>query len=923
MLLVAQELPPIENISPEIYDAGNQNWMISQDSNKNIYVANNSGLLEFNGAIWKLHHSPNGTIIRSVKVIEDLVYTGCYMEFGYWKRDPFGNLKYISLIDKLTVPLIKDEHFWNILELDNWILFQSLDRIYLYNLKDETFNVISAKSNRAVIFQVENSIYFQKINDGIFKIENGKSILVTDDAILKNNVLIGAFSIGKKTLFITEKGEFFFYDKNELRKWDITASNELEAKYIYCSIKLKDGSFMLGTTSNGIIHLDSNGNLLRKINKEKGLQNNTVLSIFEDSENNIWLGLDNGISLINLNSPFSVYNDSKGLLGDVYVVKIYKGYFYLGTNQGLFYKPLNSIDDFKLIKNTNGQVWCLKELKNTLFCGHNNGTYIIDENKAVHVSDFAGTWDVKEIDSNENLLLQGNYGGLSILEYSNNKWEFRNNLDGFDISSKSFEFITDNQIIVNHEYNGTFILNIDDEFQSIVVQKNIMAYGLGSSLVKYNDAIIYTSNENKGAVYNYNPENKNFIRNELLTRTFYNKGNEIIGTLVSDPVSESIWGFSDRNIICLSKGKFNKQPRKIEIPISNSFRRNLVVTGFENLTYFEDDIFLVGVSNGYVKLDLNKFKTEEYTIRINAINKALRNAPIESVSLNDTPEFKSDENSLNFSFSVPEFDKYTEVEYQYQLTKISDEWSSWFSKSNVSFENLPSGDYVFSIKARIGNTETNNIEKYSFSISKPWYFSNLMMLFYTLFFLIICFLIHRIYKRYYTVKHQRELMRSERKLKIENLNKEKELMKIRNEHLRRDIDSKNRELGISTMNLIKKNEFLNTIKKELITTKSVSNLKEIIKIIDKNLNSTDDWKLFKKSFTNVEKDFFNNIKIIHPTLTPNDLKLCAFLKLNLSSKEIAQLLNISPKSVEVKRYRLRKKLELPQIANLTDYIFNI
>ena len=924
LLFIAQELPPIENIPPEIYDAGNQNWMTSQDSNKNIYVANNFGLLEFNGDNWKLYQSPNGSIIRSVKVIDDLIYTGCYMEFGYWKRDQFGNLNYNSLLDKLPIPLIRDEHFWNILELDNWVLFQSLDRIYLYNFKEKTFNVISAKTIRAEIFQVGNSIYFQKINEGLFKIENGKAVLISSHPTLQDNILVGAFIIDKRILFLTEKGKFYFIDDANISRWNITANKELETKNIYCSLKLKDGSFMLGTTSSGIIHLDEDGNLLRKINKEKGLYNNTVLSIFEDDENNIWLGLDNGISLLNLNSPFSVYNDLKGLLGDVYTAKIYNAHLYLGTNQGLFYKRLGSNNDFKLIENTNGQVWCLKELKNTLFCGHNNGTYIIKNNTAVLISDFAGTWGIKEIRKHNDLLLQGNYGGLSILEYRNNEWKFRNNLQGFDISSRFFEFITDKQILVNHELNGTFVLNVDDEFKVITRQKQEETYGFGSSLIKYNDDIIYTANANR-SVYNYSEENGNFVLNELLTNTFYKDGNDIIGTLVSDPISKNIWGFSNRNIICLLKGKFNEKPREVKIPVStSSFRRSLGITGFENLNnYFEDDIFLVGFSNGYMKLDLNKLKTNEYSIRINAIQKEFRSAPVENVSLKEKPEFKSNENNLNFSFSVPEFDKYAEVEYQYQLMGIYDDWSLWFSESNVSFENLPSGDYVFKIKARVGNTETSNIESFSFSIKKPWYFSITMVLTYIVLFLIIVFLIHRNYKRHYTIKHQRELKRTQRELKIENLNNEKELMKIRNDNLRQDIDSKNRELGASTMNLIKKNEFLNTIKKELKGSKNILHLNQVVKIIDENLNSTDDWKLFERAFTNVEKDFFNNIKIIHPTLTPNDLKLCAFLKLNLSSKEIAQLLNISPKSVEVKRYRLRKKLELPHNYSLTDYIFNI
>ncbi len=336
-LVYTQELPPIENYAPKDYGAGNQNWSISQSDDKYIYVANNTGLLEFNGAKWKLYPSPNGTIIRSVKVINDLIYTGCYMEFGFWEKDEFGNLKYNSLKDKLQEPLIEDEHFWNIVEFHDWVLFQSLDRIYVYNTIEGSFNIINSKSTKAEIFTVGNSIYFQIINEGIFKIENGKPILVSNDLIFQKNLLVGAFLIDNNTLLLSENGEFFFITDKGLKLWNIRAYRELALTSVYSSLELNDGSFILGTISNGIYHIDRQGNFLKKINQEKGLINNTVLSIFEDIDQNLWLGLDNGISIINLRSPFSVYNDLYGKLGAVNAAIVYNDLLYIGTNQGLIF----------------------------------------------------------------------------------------------------------------------------------------------------------------------------------------------------------------------------------------------------------------------------------------------------------------------------------------------------------------------------------------------------------------------------------------------------------------------------------------------------------------------------------------------------------------------------------------------------------
>jgi len=155
-----------------------------------------------------------------------------------------------------------------------------------------------------------------------------------------------------------------------------------------------------------------------------------------------------------------------------------------------------------------------------------------------------------------------------------------------------------------------------------------------------------------------------------------------------------------------------------------------------------------------------------------------------------------------------------------------------------------------------------------------------------------------------------------------SLANEKELIQSRNDQLKIDIESKSRELASSTMSIIKKNELLNSIKSELNQGED-KGIKSVIKIIDKNINNTDDWQMFKEAFNSADKDFIKKLKLLHTVLTPNDLRLCAYLRLNLSSKEIAPLLNISPRSVEDKRYRLRKKMNLEHNDSLTDYILNI
>tara|TARA_R110002049_G_scaffold64920_1_gene170741 strand:- start:19455 stop:22202 length:2748 start_codon:yes stop_codon:yes gene_type:complete len=913
----AQELPPIEVYQPDTYGAENQNWGISQSKDKYIYVANNSGLLEFNGAEWTLYESPNG-IMRSVKVIEDLIYTGSYREFGYWKKNDFGKLIYHSLSKQLKIDFLEDEEFWNIISIDDYILFQSFKGIYIYNTSSNSYSKIVSDDIIYKIFKVDESIYYQKEKNGIYVIESGESKLISNHQIIKDNLLVNIYKYDETLLVETENNGFYILENNDLIKWNIPASEMLSNLSVYRSVKLKDGSFVLGTRSNGVVHLTESGKVSNLINTELGLSNNTIHYVFEDAESNIWFALDNGINCINIKSPFTIFNDKEGFLGTIYTSAIYDDYLYLGTNQGLFSKPLNSNSKFKFIENTQGPVWNLKLINNTLFSCHDNGTFIIKNNEADLVIDERGTWDIKPILNSPNLLLQGNYGGLNVVEKVDNTFQIRNKIKDFYISSRFFE-IYDNTIFISHENRGVYKIIIDDNFKKVnqITKDTIVKKGLKSSLVNYNNTIIYSS---KDGVYSYNKNSKSFTKDTILNK-LYTKETYISGKLIVDSTNTILWNFSKNNLNYITTSKFINKPEINKIPYSKALPKGL--TGYENISYIKDNQHLIGTSKGYIVLDLDKIKNKKHEININAImNNSIEN---ESVLVNKsiTEDFDFKHNNITFSYNVAEFSKYLDVQYQYRLEGLYSEWSEWSENSKKVFQNLPHGDYTFYVRAKIGNTLSQNIASYSFGIQRPWYLSKSIFIAYALLVLLFSLFMHNVYKQYYKKQRERILQKTTQELELKELENKQQLMRFNNEKLRQDIENKNRELGISTMSLIKRNEFLNQIKKELISVDDSKQLKRVIKIIDQNLNNNDDWHLFEEAFNNADKDFLKKVKTLHPELTSNDLRLCAYLRLNLSSKEIAPLLNISSRSVEVKRYRLRKKMNLAHESSLSDYILEI
>ena len=913
----SQELPPISIFTSEDYGGENQNWSISQATNKYIYVANNKGLLEYNGANWRLYPSPNETIIRSVKCINNTVFTGFFRDFGYWQKNNVGFLEFTSIVEKNKISMFEDEQIWEIIELDGWVLFKSLKRIYLYNLETEDLKIIEGTNVITKISKVNGVVYFQELDKGLYKIENGKPMLVSDAAVFKENKLTAIFYTDNNLHFLTQTKGFYYLENTVLKKWLISADPLLEEATVYSSEVLADGSFVLGTISKGLVYLSSKGEVMYQINQNIGLSNNTVLSVFEDIDKNIWLGLDNGINLINIKSPLKIFTNKKDFLGTIYSAIIYKGYLYLGTNQGLFYKKYNSKDEFQFIKKTQGQVWSLRVIDDTLFCGHDSGSFIIRNDKAEAIVAIEGTWDFKKLQ--DNLIIQGNYDGLYVLEKKNNKWALRNKIQGFKNSSRYFILLDTQRIFVNHEYKGVFKLKLDTAYTKVLnIEKDTsVVKGIHSSIIAYKNDIFYAS---KKGVYKYN-----FVQEKFNLDANYSKliseEKFVSAKLIADEQAQRLWAFTKEGLRFLNPGKLSDTPILETIAIKNSLFKG--ASGFENIISLQNEKYLVGTFNGYLIIDLNDIYTAtNLNITINQVlshelEQTSRNIPIEK-----SADFRNKENSIEFYYSVPNFDRTSTIVYQHQLEGYNSKWSAFTASNSILFENLPFGTYNFKVRALVAGSLTENIAEFSFSIAKPWFLSTLAIIIYLLFFIICILTWYYASKKYYNKKQERFLLDTQKELELKELESSQKIIKLNNDKLRNDIESKNRELATSTMSIIKKNEFLNTIKKELLegSDKQVS---KVVKIIDKNLNNTDDWKMFQEAFNNADKKFLDKVKEKHTELTPNDLRLCAYLRLNLSSKEIAPLLNISPRSVEVKRYRLRKKMNLEHNANLTNYILEI
>lgn len=911
----SQELPPVLNFSPNDYQAGNQNWMVSRADNGKVYVANSMGLLEFNGSRWDLYPVPNSTIVRAVKAVGGKIFTGAYMEAGYWVNNSSGLLEYRSLLSKFPDEIQDGEQFWRIEALGKTVVFQSFEGLYLYHLERDTIQQVETPPGGPIsnLFKVGTEIYFLIPGQGIFNINNGVAILQISAEVLGGKEVVQIFGKDNDLQLVTRTGEIFSYNGESLARINFLLSERISGKSVFSALQLEDKSLLLGTVENGLYHVNEAGELLEHFNQENGLQNNTVLSLFLDENANVWAGLDNGLSILNLKSPFRIFQDHVGRIGTVYSSFQNENFLYLGTNQGLYYRRTGE-ENFSFISGTNGQVWSLQLIDDVLFCGHNNGTFVISEDKAQKISDRLGTWLVIDYEPKEGIYVQGHYNGFSFLERTGDNFRNLPMVKDFPHSSKYIVSEENGDIWISNEHKGVFRLNLNDSLTEIQQLKNYSfneGSGITSGIFKFDEQLYYSDIDE---IFQYDKTTDSFVGDNALSAAL-GEVKRISGRMIA--IEDKVLAFGEHSIVSAGLSKLEDGFTIKSYYLPQEYRS--IPLGYENLTRLQENEYMLGLVDGYLLFDdTRKNVNDDYIIRIEKITRAALDEEPVAVPLGDTQKFNYSTNNLNFYFSIPEYKKFIIPFYSYRLKGLSEKWSEWGPQAYAGFENLRFGTYEFEVRGKVGD-QILPAASFQFIIARPWYLSNLAIAAYILMFLLLLYIIHLVNRK----EHDKKIRENEKVLKMQNLEAEQKIIRLQNEQLEKEMEGKSRELAVSTMSLIKKNEFLSSIREKLKNSESSTQVNSVIKTIDKDISEKDNWNFFEKAFNNADKEFFKKIKSRHPDLTSNDLKLCAYLRLNLTSKEIAPLLNISVKSVEIKRYRLRKKMDLPHETNLVDYILEV
>ncbi|MDN3584813.1 ligand-binding sensor domain-containing protein [Mucilaginibacter flavus] len=937
------------NFDKKQYNAGTQNWKIKQDAQGRVYFANNEGVLVFDGAYWQLYPLPNKTIVRSIEFGKDKkLYAGGQDEMGYFSPGKNGQLTFTSLKNLLPKADQNFSDIWDIVTYGDDVFFRSHDKIFRYSNDKIT---IYKSTSWLFMGLYQDQLIAHDEQKGILAFKNGNWQPFIEKKLLPNGFYItNMCRFGENSsLVTTAKNGVYILSGNQFKYFKLSGFDIDIQQAFSAAIAIGDNNYLISTYTNGIYQVDGDGTVIEKISKKEGLQNTNVRCMFMDANHDIWLGLDNGIDFIAFNNAVKHVNPLIFKDGSGFSMAKYHNDLYFSMSTGIYQLPIQDGGDLSYTKNdfktlADGLSWHLSVVNDDLLAGRDDGVFRIYEGKLQPIYNATGFWLFESLlnKSGSNMIAAGNYFGVRLFERTATGFIDKGNIGKYYESARFLAIDGESNIWTSHPTRGVYKINTDNA----QVKMYTAAQGLPSTLNNFvfkikNRVVVATE---KG-VYEYNNETDRFQPDETFKNIF---GTRSLRYLKEDP-SGNIWFVQEKSIGVVDYS--TSRPNIIYIPELT----NKILSGFENVYPINDNNVFVGSENGYYHINYAKYKQNIHPLSV-FIRKVKAIADTDSLlfggyfglvnednkqTATSTQSLSYLWNSLHFEYSSPIFEGQSNVTYSYYLEGFDKEWSTWSKKTEKDYTNLSAGTYTFKVKARNHQNNESAVSYYTFTINPPWYLSIWAFIVYVMAFAYLLYYVYRMQEKRHIRNQEKELLiqrqKNEEEQKqmaylhqLELERSEKELVKLKNEKLESEIEFKNSELASSAMSLVQKKEFILKVKDELQRINKSGKdvveaveIKKILRLLSEEKKVNEEWEQFSIHFNKVHADFLTVIKERYPSINQQELKLSAYLIMNLSSKEIAQLMAISVRGVEISRYRLRKKLQIPTEINLFEFLFEI
>lgn len=943
--VAAGQFPAIRNFGPQDYNAGPQNWQTAVDRSGYVFVANNVGLMVHNGMTWDMVYVPNHTNVHAVLCDKtgDRYYVGAFEEFGYFKNNPpLRQSAYISLSSLLPQTEQRFKDIWDIEEFsDGSVAFQAYDCIFVYKRHENRVESLHFPARITDITAIDSLLYIStERNISTYDLDSVK-VLPGSEEIAGRHVR-GAFGDSDgSVLFITRSDGFYRFADNSFSAVDIAPISEaIRGKQIFCMAETPQ-YIALGTIQHGLIAYDRTTRRLHYLNRDNGLRNNTVLDINIDADANMWAALDNGLSYIMFDSPFRTILSDVNTVGTGYASMPVGDRLYLGTNQGLYYVQLPgdySQTSFTPVEvsGVSGQIWTLSPAGSTLLCGADAGAYSVTDGHAVPIDGIGSTWGFRPYPGRDDLTVASMYDGFAVLQNVAGRWRLLTKVDGIPEGTVNFEIGDDGRIWFSHWLQGVYSFRLSDDFAKAV---DIRVYNAGNQLPTDDNNLVtkiggqvYISAAD--GFYQLKPGSDRLAKANWLDRLFPPTG---ISTRLFETPGGDIWAHRPDELAYAVRNGSTYTVRKLHYSLTvHRLQMNL-----GNLSYLPDGQTVMNQDDGFYIVDPDiiavtpKKVSLEYVSPLATADTDQETFLYRRKSGSDDFEVDLDRRDVLFVYSIAEYHDLGAVRFSTFVEGYDSDWTPYTDANQRTLTRLDPGDYVFRVRARDTITGTTSEDSIKFHVRAAWYETwwarTLFVIFILALFYVIIDLVKRRMVRIIIKRREAERLRRERQQEMQRLEQEKASVIEHNESLNREIKRKSGQLADSDLAIQRKSDVLKYVNERIdkliaegkdndTVIAELRDLRRSLIVHDKEESC---WDRMEENFNIIFDDLLSKIMSQFPTVTRNDIRLCSYLRLNMSTKEIATLMNVSERSVESKRYRLRKKLGMAPGQSFQEFFAGI
>ncbi len=941
---------PIASFSRFDYSAGTQNWDIAIQKNGWVYFANNYGLVEYDGSRWSLYGLSHSSAARSVKITRDgEIFCGGNNEFGQFVDNGEGGLAYKSISDSIRPQEQELGDVWQVDICLDEVYFITHSCVYVYNTSRKEINKIACP---ALINSgcVSSDTLFIARQDGIFALKNGRftDAIPGSAEIAKSGIKHVKPLHNDQLLIATANSGLYVYHDGQIERHE-TEADSYVSKYSLYSIAVNDKYIAQGTIAGGVAITDLDGHDAQYVTTANGLQNNTILSLRFDDSGNLWCGLDNGIDRIEVGSAMSQLYGSQSDYGSGYATLLCGNELLLGTNRGLFSTRFpqtagQTTFNAKHINGSVGQVWGLTRLWGHTLCSHTNGLFEVKEDGTLHcISSRDGFWQVKPIPGDAHTAIACGYEGLYVIKESNGSLSLANKVEGAPKQIKTFEIDGKGRVWACSEKRVVRIDLSPDMTRCVseVVFDEPNGDDLWSNVMSF-DGQMVICNGNKSVVTDKNGEitDGSAILNLLEgPNTFY--------SCLSKDADGNIWYITGDALKVRPFDPYSGHYAAKPLVVWNL--PSFYIYGFTDLTPVGHGQAVVTCIQGFALADMqnaaNRDRGRHSSLFIRQLASIApgHEATLYGYSLGEKTakvDIPYDQNSVRISYGCSPGDIHP-LKFTCRLTRDGEELYVTSDESlSREYTYLSPGEYTFSISTNLSDGSACDPTEISFTILPPWYMTWWAITLYCLAAISVAGAVTFAVKRHnrlarlkLTAQKEEEVRRKEEDMKQKNLLLDKEILQLRNEKMETDLKAKSQELSTMMLNTISRNELITKIKREVSKAQediesqdAAAAQKHLSQLQSKLTQAADDkvdWTRFEQNFDIVNDSFMRKLQARFPWIGYNEKKLCVYIVMGLINKEVAPLMGISVRGVEMLRYRLRKKMDLQREDDLLTLLRSI